>query len=113
MKQLIVIKVWCLPEQTEKELRSVHRVIVKAVEDVKEFGLKGEESMIVLFPTDMMKYGLGSHILVETETFFRPPSWSGGNPWRKLRDSLYNALSEIFPKAEITSTATYIQNRTE
>ena len=113
MKELVVIRVWCLPEQTEEELRKVHQAIVKAVEDVEEFGLKGEESMMVLFPADMMKYGLGSQILVEAETYFRPLSWSGGNPWKKLRDNLYDTLSELFPKAEITATSNYIKNRTE
>jgi MoaA/NifB/PqqE/SkfB family radical SAM enzyme len=43
-----LIKVWCLPKTGERKLKKVFEAIVKAVEEVIELGLKGQNSMTVL-----------------------------------------------------------------
>jgi len=63
---MIVIKVWCLPsDQSEDALNLLHKAIVEAVISVSEGGVKDENDMVCLFPTDLMKYGLGEEIIVE------------------------------------------------
>ena len=53
---MIVIKVWCLPsDQSEDDLNRLHQAIVKAAVSVPELCLKGENDMVCLFPTDLMK----------------------------------------------------------
>ena len=68
-----IIKVWCLPELEEAELNGLHQDIVKAVVGIRELGFKDENDMTCLFPADMMKYGLGSEIIVEISGLFKKP----------------------------------------
>ena len=61
-----VVRVSCLPwNLTEDNLRDIHRSIVAGAVSVPEVGVKDEKTMTVLFPPDMMEYGLGSEIIVE------------------------------------------------
>ncbi len=62
---MLVVKVWCLPVQTEEQLQELHQSIVKALKDTQELKVKDEKDIMVLFPSDMMKYGLGQDILIE------------------------------------------------
>jgi len=65
-----VIRVEGLPSNlTEEKFREILRGIVKAVESVEEFGLKGEESMIIRFPRDMMTEVLATEITIEGHGF--------------------------------------------
>ena len=64
---MIVIKVWCLPDQKEEKLRKLYKEIVDVV-----IGMAGllpkitdQNDMVVLYPSDLMKYGLGEEIIVE------------------------------------------------
>lgn len=68
-----IIRVWCLPQVEEEELRQLHQDIVKAVVGINELGLKDENDMTCLFPPDMMKYGLGSEIIIEILGLFEKP----------------------------------------
>ncbi len=68
---MLIIKVWCLPKLSERALRSLHKRIVKAVLEIKSLNLHSETDMVVLFPMDMMSYGLGSEILIEISGFFQ------------------------------------------
>jgi len=64
-----VVKVWCLPaDLTEEQLQALHRSIVDEAVSMPEFGIKDEKHITVLFPPDMMKYGLGSEIIIEVLT---------------------------------------------
>lgn len=64
-----VVKVWCLPAGlTEDQLRALHQSVVNEAVAMPEFGIKDETHMTVLFPKDMMMYGLGSEIIIEVLT---------------------------------------------
>jgi hypothetical protein len=61
-----VVKVWCLPDYlSEKDLRAIHKDIVAGAVSVPEVGVRDETSMTVLFPKDMMSYGLGTEVIIE------------------------------------------------
>jgi hypothetical protein len=61
-----VVRVSCLPaDLTEEQLRDIHKSIVAEAMAMPEFGIKDERHMTVLFPPDMMSYGLGSEIIIE------------------------------------------------
>jgi len=66
MKQIIpTVKVWCLPgDLDQKELQSLFQAIVKTLIDFPT-GIAGEGDVLVLFPKDMMEYGLGTEIKIE------------------------------------------------
>lgn len=95
-----VIKVWCLPMSTERKLKQVFESIVEAVEGVPELGLKGKYSMTVLFPPDMMKYGLGTEIIIEVTGLFIKPE-RNDEVRNRLAERLGMAVKEHFPKAMV------------
>ena len=59
------IKVFCLPVLEQNELKSLHQNIVKVMSGFPRTGVRGEEDLLVLFPPDLMAYGLGQEIKVE------------------------------------------------
>jgi hypothetical protein len=95
-----VIKIWCLPECAEEKLTQIFKSIVSAVEGVPELGLKGERSMTVLFPKDMMEYGLGTEIIIEVTGLVDKPERT-----REVRNRLAEQLGQViksnFPKAMV------------
>jgi len=95
-----VIKVWCLPSMTEKQLRKLHRDIVEAVTLVKELGLKDETEMTCLFPSDMMSYGFGEEIIVEVTGLFEKPERTD-EVRNLLAMFLGGAVRKRFPQARI------------
>lgn len=95
-----VIKVWCLPKSSERKLNQVFEEIVKAVEGVPELGLKGKQSMTVLFPPDMMKFGLGTEIIIEVTGLFKKPERTT-EVRNRLAERLGKTLKEQFPKAMV------------
>ena len=95
-----VIKVWCLPKVGERKFNQVFKGIVSAVESVPELGLKGEKDMTVLFPTGMMKYGLGTEIIVEVTGLFVKPERTRGVRQR-LAQAIGDTVKGLFPKAMV------------
>jgi phenylpyruvate tautomerase PptA (4-oxalocrotonate tautomerase family) len=92
-----VIKVWCLPPQTEAELNELHRHIVAAVVSVEELGLKDQNDMTCLFQPDMMHYGLGEEIIVEITGLFEKPERTE-EVQRKLATRVGRVIDALFPK---------------
>lgn len=68
-----VIKVWCLPNIGESRLSLLHQELVRAVKSVEEIGVRTEKEMTCLFPSDMMKYGLGTAIVIEVTGLYEKP----------------------------------------
>lgn len=95
-----VIKIWCLPKSKERKLNQIFEDIVSAVEDVTELDLKGRDSMTILFPPDMMKFGLGTVIIIEVTGLFRKPERTKAVR-NRLAEKLGNALKRHFPKATV------------
>ena len=95
-----VIKVWCLPKQTEAQLRELHKYIVTAVVSVEDLGLKDEGDMTCLFPPDMMRYGLGEEIIVEVSGLLEKPERTKETR-RMLAAMLGLGIKEMFPNAHI------------
>lgn len=68
----IKIKVWCLPQREESELKKITHDIIKTVQEFHELKVRGEDDLLILFPPDSMKYELGVEVLIEvllTETW--------------------------------------------
>ncbi len=97
---MLVIKVWCLPKSTEHKLTQIFKGIVKAVESVPELGLKGKYGITVLFPPDMMKFGLGSGIIIEVTGLFIE-SERDVEVRNRLAERLGWTLKEYFPQAMV------------
>jgi hypothetical protein len=95
---MIVIKVWCLPQPSQSRLRKVYESLVRAVKAVPELGK--DPDMLVLMPSDLMKYGLGEEILIEVTGL---PASRKIN--REVRNRLANhvgrALYEFYPLVQI------------
>ena len=60
-----------------------------AVESVPELGLNGEKDVTCLFPPDMMKYGLGSEVIIEVTGLFDKPERT-----REVRQHLAERLGQ-------------------
>lgn len=95
-----IIKFWCLPQVAEKELNELHQATVRAVVGIPELGLEGEEDMTCLFVPDMMKYGLGSEIIVEISGLFKRPERTL-QVIDRLASAVGKAVSEKFPDAKV------------
>lgn len=95
-----VIKVWCLPQMEEDKLNDLHQAIVGAVSGVKELGLKDEKDMTTLFPSDLMKYGLGTDIIVEITGLDDKPERTH-DVLKRLAKNTGEAVSSFFPNAKV------------
>ncbi|KKS83537.1 MAG: hypothetical protein UV60_C0038G0001, partial [Parcubacteria group bacterium GW2011_GWA2_43_11] len=93
---MLVIKVWCLPKSTEYKLNQIFESIVKAVESVPELDLKGKDSMKVLFPSDMVEFGLGTETIIEGHLEKSDRTVESRN---RLAERLGVALKKYIPKA--------------
>ncbi len=61
-----LIKVWCLPpDQTEAQLKKLFDKIVEACKKDRLLRINGEDELTILFPSDMMRYGAGTEIIIE------------------------------------------------
>ena len=63
------IIVWCLPERTEEEIRSLHNDIVKTAMEIarKDINIEDKDDVFVFFPPDRMRYGLGDTIRIKID----------------------------------------------
>lgn len=92
-----IIKVWCLPaDQAEEDLNRLHKAIVAAVVSIRELGFTDESSMTVLFPPDLMSYGLGTEIIVEISGLFCKPERTQ-EVRNRLASSVGAAVYELYP----------------
>jgi hypothetical protein len=94
------ITVWCLPDLNEEKLRELHNKLVAATVGVKELGLKGEGDMLNTFPPDMMKYGLGSEIMVHVAELWDKPERTP-EVRNRLALELGEAVESMFPDAVV------------
>lgn len=64
-----ILKVWCLPQGlTQKQLKKLFDDLIGAMKEVPELVVKDERGALILFPADLMTYGLGTEIYAEFET---------------------------------------------
>ena len=93
-----VVKVWCLPDGLkEDDLRAIHKSIV-AEAVAQDVGIKDETTMTVLFPPDMMKYGLGSEIIIEVLTGLFVRQGLGADAREKFAKAMVRAIKKLYPK---------------
>ncbi|MBP6974563.1 MAG: hypothetical protein KBB54_01320 [Candidatus Pacebacteria bacterium] len=104
-----VIKTWCLPKMEEKELHDLHNALVAAVVSIEELGYKSEKDMTLLYPSDLMQYGLGTDIVVEATMFEKPMCTSTVK--QKLAKALGTVIQQKIPTAERVGCFVYSFNR--
>jgi phenylpyruvate tautomerase PptA (4-oxalocrotonate tautomerase family) len=95
-----IVKVWCLPpRQSEKKLKKLFEKLLAAITSVKELGLS-KKSITCLFPPDLMKYGLGTEIIIEIDGLFQKPERT-----RSVRQRLANTVAYsvklLYPGAKV------------
>lgn len=95
-----VITVSCLPESSEKDLQRLHKAIVQALVGIKELNVFGEQDITCLFPRDMMKYGLGTEIVISVDGLFIKPERTP-EVRKRLAHGLGKAVKKLFPKAKL------------
>ncbi len=99
---MLTVKTWCLPSHlTEEQLNKLHNAIVYAVTSFPETGVSSERDMLNLFPPDMMRYGLGTEILIEITNCN-----CNDSTCMHLAESVGKAVKALFPKAHIVCTVT-------
>jgi len=101
-----IIKIWCLPEVDEPKLNELHQSIVRAVASVEELGVKDEKDITCLFPPDMMKYGLGSEIIVEVTGLFAKPERTD-EIRQRLAAQLGQVVKDLFSDAQLVECFVY------
>lgn len=96
-----VIKVWCLPPQSEDQLKAIFDSIIEAMVSVPGFNFQGMTDTTVLFPSDMMKFGIGTDICIEAGSQAFAPSKVGQEERNAFAQAMVNAVAKHFPNAEI------------
>ncbi len=87
---MLSVKVWCLPPVDEEMFKGVYRKIVEKVREIPQLSNSEEHTILVLFPSDNMNFGIGEEILIEAE--FQAPV---KNP-ETVGYVLANKLGELF-----------------
>jgi hypothetical protein len=95
-----IIRVSCLPKMPKKELRRLYQSIMQAALEITELGLTGEKDITCLFPPDMMKYGLGSEVIVEVFGLFEKRERTP-DVIDRLARNLGTAVVGFFPNAKV------------
>lgn len=95
-----IVRVWCLPTISEDDLIILYNAIVKTVESTPELGLEGKNAVTVLFPPDLMKFGLGEEIIIEVVGLFNKPECNS-TVCQKLARKLGRKAMEMFPSAKV------------
>ncbi len=107
---LPVIKVWCLPHgQDEAEYNQLHQKIVAAMVGIVELGLKSEADLCVLFPRDLMAYGLGAEIIVDISRL--PNTLKVTSEIRmKVGAAVGEAVLSQYPRANVECVVEQVQH---
>ncbi|MEK7201343.1 MAG: hypothetical protein AAB737_01785 [Patescibacteria group bacterium] len=100
-----VIKVWCLPPQSEEQLKALFDSIIAATVSVRGFNFKGMTDTTVLFPSDMMSFGIGTDICIEAGSQAFAPSKVGQEERNAFAQAMVGAVAKHFPKAKIECIA--------
>ena len=102
-----VIKLYCLPEMNEHQLQQLHKVVVEtALTALDGFNVKSEQDMLVLFPPDSMKYGLGSEVLVEVDLPMHP-AVRGENLLPEIAEKFGKTVKKFLPKDTFVQCTPY------
>ena len=96
-----VIKVWCLPNCVESAYEGLFQSIVKRLIITGE--IKTEDDLLVLFPPDLMRYGLGREIFVEIDWPNCPNSHDGP----EILDRVMRVVSNFWPSASVIGKISY------
>ena len=105
----MVVRLWCLPTQTEEELKSLHQALVAALVRA-DIGIMGENDVIVLFPSDMMTYGLGSEILVEISHLPTPTNMNYVTLKWHVAHSVETVVKRRFPDAYVQGSFLWVED---
>lgn len=97
---MLVIKVWCVPRIGEEKLREFRDKLVHASVSVARLGLR-EEDVVVLFPADMRKQGLGEEILIEVTDLAEDAEHHAVETRNSLAAKLGRCVRKQFPKAAV------------
>ena len=96
-----IVKVWCLPDgQTEGDLQSLYGRLVDAVLAVTVLGLRDRHDVTFLFPTDLMKFGLGEEIIVEIGGLYEKTERTK-EVQDKLAAAVGKVIKETYPEAKV------------
>ena len=95
---MLIVKVWCLPEEEEDTLRALQQNIVQGLTEVTELRVRTEEDIVILFPPDSMKYGLGTEIFIEAQF---TSCFSNPMIYRQTGDKLVGILAEKYDRASV------------
>ena len=102
---MLTIKIWCLPQMKEAKLRNVHLTLVSLATSMKELPCTNERDLLVLFPSDLMTYGLGTEILVEISGLEKDER----QDWlfrEKVAEKFGQAILQLFPQARVIARVT-------
>lgn len=101
MPAMPIITVSCLPKLRQRKLKRLFEDIVEAVKRVPELGIRGAESVLVLFPADLMTFGLGTEIVVQVTNLFIRSCGHEFELRMDLAEKLGNVIFAHFPKANV------------
>jgi hypothetical protein len=101
------LKVWGLPVLSEEEIIALHTDLVAAAMSIEGLKFKGEDDLFIFFSADLMKYGLGSEILIEYKDV--ADHWArGAKTLVLLATKLGNVAKKHFPRAFVQSEVTTV-----
>jgi len=98
-----IVKVFLVPgEWKEKQLQDCFDELVAAAKTVPVMRVSSEEDIIVLFPKDLMRKGLGTEVVIEVSLNFYPGL--GDTQKRDVAYAMWRVMQDFLPKAHIQCT---------
>ena len=96
-----IVFVYGIPDEFAegKVEKDLFPALLKAVTDVKELGLQGDQ-VTIFFPLDKMEKGLGEEIIIFVEGIFEKPERTE-DVRKHLAQNLGRAAKSHFPKAMV------------
>lgn len=97
-----VITVSLLPSWHEDKLQQFHARLVEAATLVPNWGIKGEDDLITLFPKDLMKKGTGEEIHIHVDLPDGVMAGEASTPaLNAVAQCLVRAVKDELPKAYV------------
>ena len=94
-----IVRISCLPQIPEEQLKKLYQDIVAAVVGIEELGLKNiDHAVTCLFPPDSMSYGLGDEVIIEVIGLFEKPERTE-EVRQRLAVALKDTVDAMFPEA--------------
>jgi energy-converting hydrogenase Eha subunit A len=94
-----IVKVWLLPTKKEAVLMAILKAITDTILEIPELQLR-KSDITIIFPTDLLKNGLGEEIIVEITGLYEKPERTP-QVLQNLAQKVGQKVQTLYPKSKV------------